>query len=48
MNSHRKTGAGCAAFGAGLLIATICPTKFVLVLVAIALIAAGCSCAKKC
>lgn len=48
MRSNGKTGSCCAAFGAGLLIATICPTKFVLVLVAVALIVAGCSCAKKC
>ena len=40
------TGAVCAAFGTGLLTATILPTKFVLVLVAVALIVAGCSCNK--
>lgn len=47
MRNACKTGVTCAAFGAGLLTATILPTKFVLVLVAVALIITGCSCAKK-
>lgn len=48
MKKHCHTGTTLAAFGAGLLTAMILPTKFVLTLVAIALIIAGCSCAKKC
>ncbi len=42
-----KTGVTCVAFGAGLLAATILPTKCVLVLLAFALISVGCSCSKK-
>lgn len=46
MKKGSCTGVVCTAFGAGLLTATILPTKFVLVLVAVALIVAGCSCNK--
>ncbi len=47
MRNTCKTGVTCAAFGVGLLAATILPSKCVLVLVALALIVAGCSCSKK-
>ncbi len=47
MRFARKTGVTCAAFGAGLLTATILPAKFVLVLVALVLVISGCSCTKK-
>lgn len=41
----RRCGTGflCAAFGVGLLAATICPPQLMLVLVAAALVVVGCS-----
>lgn len=47
MRNACKTGFTCAAFGAGLLTATILPTKLVFVMAAVALIVTGCSCSKK-
>lgn len=47
MRNARKTGFTCAAFGVGLLVSVILPTKCVFVLAAVTLIATGCSCAKK-
>lgn len=47
MRRSCKAGAVCAAFGIGLLSATVLPSKCVLVLVALALVLTGCSCAKK-
>jgi hypothetical protein len=41
------TGGYCAAFGIGLLIATLCPPKLILVLVAAALVLTGVSLVKK-
>ena len=38
-----STGLYCAAFGVGLLAATICPPQLMLVLVAAALVLVGCS-----
>ena len=47
MTRRRNTGFGCgftcAAFGAGLLAATICPTELLLVLAAVALVVLGCT-----
>ncbi len=42
---RRKSGIGscAAAFGAGLLVAMICPPKLMLVLAAAALVVMGCS-----
>jgi len=44
----RRCGTGflCAAFGVGLLAATLCPPQLMLVLVAAALVILGCSRAK--
>ena len=41
----RRCGTGflCAAFGVGLLAATVCPPQLMLVLVAAALVVVGCS-----
>ncbi len=41
------TGGYCAAFGVGLLIATLCPPKLILILVAAALVLTGVSLVKK-
>ena len=47
MKHGNGAGACFAAFGAGLLVAMICPTKLLLVLVAASLVLMGCSRAKR-
>ena len=48
MRNRRCCGAGsyCAAFGAGLLVATLCPPKLILIFVAAALVPTGVSLVK--
>ncbi len=45
----KKCGIGtcCAAFGAGLLVATIFPSKFIMFILAAALVILGCACARR-
>ena len=45
--NRNNTGCGVAAFGAGLLIATLFPVKFILVVVAAILVLAGMSACKR-
>ena len=47
MRNGRGLGACAAALGAGILIAAIFPTGFLLFLVAFLLIACGCGCLRK-
>lgn len=42
-----KNGVGLTAFGAGMLLALLCPTRFVLIVVAAAFVLLGISCSKK-
>ncbi len=41
-----KSGAGLTAFGAGMLLALLCPTRFVLIVVAAAFVLLGITCSK--
>ncbi len=43
MRRRTPVGGCCAAFGIGLLLATILPSKMILILAAIALVALGCT-----
>lgn len=43
MRRRNHVGGCCAAFGIGLLLATILPSKMILILAAIALVCLGCS-----
>ncbi len=44
-NCHRKFKGGWAiAFGAGLLVASVCSTKLLIILLAVAVVILGCCC----